>query len=39
MPKAMIERLIREACEHLSNPSSSKTLRKLCRKFLKENTI
>lgn len=38
MNKEMIRRLTREACEHLSNPHSSHSLRDLCRRFLAQHS-
>ena len=38
-PRAVVQRLTREACEHLGNPNSASSLRDLCRQFLKENPL
>lgn len=39
MPKEMVLRLIREAAMHLSDASSSASLREISRKFLDQNKI
>jgi len=36
IPRNVEQRLIREACEHLSSASSTKSLRDICRRFLKQ---
>ena len=37
MPKEMIFKLYREACELVTSPSSSPSLRALCRQFIEQH--
>ena len=39
IPELMHRRLVREACLHLGDPQSSRTLRDLCKQFLEENPL
>ena len=38
-PPELVKKLTREACERLSSPDSTKTLRALCRAFMAQHPV